>query len=129
VRGRPPARTSSSASTIRRISRTNHGSNFEASATSSSETPARIACAATSTRSGRGVASAAWKACAPPSPGGGTSSRPESPVSRLRSPFCSASAKERPIAIASPTDFMLVVSVGCVPGNFSKVKRGILTTT
>ena len=47
----------------------------------------------------------------------------------LRSPFCKASAKERPIAIASPTDFMEVVSVAGVPGNFSKVKRGIFTTT
>ena len=58
-----------------------------------------------------------------------TSSRPERPVSRLRSPFCRASAKLRPIAIASPTDFMEVVSVAGVPGNFSKVKRGIFTTT
>ena len=47
----------------------------------------------------------------------------------LRSPFCRDSAKLRPIAIASPTDFMLVVSSAGVPGNFSKVKRGIFTTT
>ncbi len=47
----------------------------------------------------------------------------------LRRPFCNASAKLRPIAIASPTLFMLVVSVSGVPGNFSKVKRGIFTTT
>ena len=47
----------------------------------------------------------------------------------LLSPFCRASAKERPIAIASPTDFMLVESKAGVPGNFSKVKRGIFTTT
>ena len=47
----------------------------------------------------------------------------------LRSPFCSASAKLRPMAIASPTDFMLVVSFAGVPGNFSKVKRGTFTTT
>ena len=47
----------------------------------------------------------------------------------LRRPFCSASAKLRPMAIASPTDFMLVVSSAGVPGNFSKVKRGILMTT
>ena len=38
-------------------------------------------------------------------------------------------AKDRPIAIASPTDFMEVVRVAGVPGNFSKVKRGIFTTT
>ena len=47
----------------------------------------------------------------------------------LRSAFCNASGKLRPIAMASPTDFMLVLSVGDVPGNFSKVKRGIFTTT
>ena len=33
------------------------------------------------------------------------------------------------MAIVSPTDFMEVVSVAGVPGNFSKVKRGIFTTT
>ena len=46
-----------------------------------------------------------------------------------RSAFCSASVKLRPIAIASPTDFMCVVSVGSAPGNFSKANRGTLTTT
>jgi hypothetical protein len=35
----------------------------------------------------------------------------------------------RPIAIASPTDFIEVVSVVSAPGNFSKAKRGILVTT
>ena len=34
-----------------------------------------------------------------------------------------------PIDIASPTDFMWVVSVGSAPGNFSKAKRGTFTTT
>ena len=57
------------------------------------------------------------------------SSRPERPVSRPRRPFWKASAKLRPIAIVSPTDFIEVVSVAGVPGNFSKVKRGIFTTT
>ena len=46
-----------------------------------------------------------------------------------RSAFCSASAKLRPIAIASPTDFMCVVSTGSAPGNFSKANLGTLTTT
>ncbi len=96
---------------------------------SSTESPARSACAAISNRSGRGVESTARYASAPPSPGGSTGSRPESPVSMLRSPFCSASAKLRPIAIASPTDFMEVESSAGVPGNFSKVNRGIFTTT
>jgi hypothetical protein len=35
----------------------------------------------------------------------------------------------RPIAIASPTDFIVVVSVGSAAGNFSNAKRGTLTTT
>ncbi len=46
-----------------------------------------------------------------------------------RSAFWSASVKLRPIAIASPTDFMCVVSVGSAPGNFSKANRGTFTTT
>ena len=46
-----------------------------------------------------------------------------------RSAFCSASVKLRPIAIASPTDFMWVVSVGSAPGNFSNANRGTFTTT
>ena len=57
------------------------------------------------------------------------SSRPVRPVSSERSAFCSDSWKVRPIAIASPTDFIEVVSVGSAPGNFSKAKRGILVTT
>ncbi len=31
--------------------------------------------------------------------------------------------------MASPTDFMEVLSRASVPGNFSKVKRGIFVTT
>jgi len=46
-----------------------------------------------------------------------------------RMAFWSASVKFRPIAMASPTDFMVVVSVGSAAGNFSKAKRGTLTTT
>ena len=46
-----------------------------------------------------------------------------------RSAFCSASVKLRPIDIASPTDFMVVVSVGSAAGNFSNANRGTLTTT
>src|SRR5262245_52516280 len=37
--------------------------------------------------------------------------------------------KLRPIAIASPTDFIEVVRIGSAPGNFSNAKRGILVTT
>ena len=43
--------------------------------------------------------------------------------------FCSASVKFRPSAIASPTDFIVVVSVSSAAGNFSNAKRGTLTTT
>ncbi|SIJ53889.1 Uncharacterised protein [Mycobacteroides abscessus subsp. abscessus] len=43
--------------------------------------------------------------------------------------FCSAVVKFRPSAMTSPTDFMVVVRVGSAAGNFSNVKRGILTTT
>ena len=46
-----------------------------------------------------------------------------------RSAFCSAVAKLRPMAIASPTDFMVVVSVGSAAGNFSNANRGTFTTT
>ena len=50
-------------------------------------------------------------------------------VSIERSALPSASAKVRPIDIASPTDFIVVVSVGSAPGNFSKANRGTFTTT
>ena len=51
------------------------------------------------------------------------------PSSSERTPFRNASLKVRPIAIASPTDFICVVSVRSACGNFSKFQRGILTTT
>ena len=41
----------------------------------------------------------------------------------------SASEKERPIAIASPTLFIVVVRRGSASANFSKAKRGTFTTT
>ena len=92
----------------------------------------RIACPTTRSRSGVGVPSAARIAflSSPwPMPAISISSRPVSPVSSERSAFCSDSWKLRPIAIASPTDFIAVVSVGSAPGNFSKAKRGIFVTT
>jgi hypothetical protein len=55
--------------------------------------------------------------------------KPRAPISRERSAFWSDSLKVRPIAIASPTDFIDEVSVGSASGNFSKVKRGIFVTT
>ena len=41
----------------------------------------------------------------------------------------SASENERPIAIASPTLFIVVVKRGSASANFSNAKRGTLTTT
>ncbi|MNT82895.1 hypothetical protein D3C72_2226890 [compost metagenome] len=55
--------------------------------------------------------------------------RPVRPVSSERSAFCSDSWKVRPMAMASPTDFIAVVRRLSAPGNFSKAKRGILVTT
>ena len=49
--------------------------------------------------------------------------------SNERKAFMSASEKERPIAIASPTLFIVVVKRGSASANFSKAKRGNLTTT
>ncbi len=43
--------------------------------------------------------------------------------------FCSDSLNVRPIAIASPTDFICGPRVSLACGNFSNVKRGILVTT
>ena len=45
-----------------------------------------------------------------------------------RNAFISASGKLLPIAIASPTLFIVVVKRGSASGNFSKAKRGIFTT-
>ena len=55
--------------------------------------------------------------------------KPRAPVSSERRHFWNDSLKVRPIAIASPTDFIAEVSVVLAPGNFSKVKRGIFVTT
>ena len=58
-----------------------------------------------------------------------TSSSPVSPVSIERSAFCMLSWNVRPIAMASPTDFIEVVRYSSAPGNFSNAKRGIFVTT
>ncbi len=86
-------------------------------------------------RSGVGMARAlitaalAAASSASSAPGMAISSRPQRPVSSERSAFCRLSAKVRPMAMASPTDFIEVVRVGSAPGYFSKAKRGILVTT
>ena len=97
-----------------------------------SEKPSRMACATLRMRSGVGVPSAARTAflsspC--PSPSIAISSSPVNPFSSERSAFCRLSWNVRPIAIASPTDFIEVVRMGSAPGNFSKAKRGTLVTT
>ena len=120
VTGRPFVLTAFSASTIPRSSARNQGSMRQALWISSSLAPSRIACATFSSRSGVGVPSAARIAFllslsstlfSVSKPSISISSRPVRPVSSERSAFCSDSWKVRPIAIASPTDFIEVVSV------------------
>ena len=55
--------------------------------------------------------------------------QPQRPVSRERKAFCRDSLKVRPMAMASPTDFMDVVRCSSACLNFSNVKRGTLVTT
>ncbi len=50
-------------------------------------------------------------------------------VPSMRSAFCSASSKLRPIAITSPTDFIDEPMPGSAPRNFCRSQRGALTTT
>ncbi len=52
-----------------------------------------------------------------------------SSISRERFAFRKASVNVRPMPIVSPTLFICVPSVRSAPGNFSKAKRGNLTTT
>ena len=59
----------------------------------------------------------------------GTVQNPAAAVSIERSALPSASTNDRPSAIASPTLFIVVVSSGSAPGNFSNANRGIFTTT
>ena len=130
--GRPCSRTRASISTMSLIWRMNHGSILHASKICSSSKPSLIACATLRMRSGEGVPSAArttFLSSPSPRPGSAMSLRPVKPVSIERSAFCSDSGKVRPMAMASPTDFIEVVSTGLAPGNFSKAKRGILVTT
>ena len=121
--------------TISSIWRRNHGSYEHAATISSTVSPCRNAWAMASSRSGvamprrRITAALATAGSSSSAPGITTSSKPVSPVSRPRKAFCTLSLNVRPMAITSPTDFMLVVSVASAPGYFSKAKRGILVTT
>ncbi|VWM10992.1 Uncharacterised protein [Collinsella intestinalis] len=54
--------------------------------------------------------------------------KPQAPSSSERMALPNDSSNVRPIAMTSPTAFMRVVSVVSVPLNFSKAKRGTLTT-
>jgi hypothetical protein len=64
-----------------------------------------------------------------PTSGSAPVHQPARLVSVERIALPSASARLRPIAIASPTLFMWVVSSRSAVGNFSNANRGTLTTT
>jgi len=98
-----------------------------AAARSGTLTPARIAWCTAARRPSCGTAHRASSSAGSPGASRQLSGAPR--LSSERSAFCRASGKLRPMAIASPTDFMWVVSTGSAPGNFSKANRGTLTTT
>ncbi len=106
---------------------TNQGSIPLTPATSSTVAPARSAWWTVDIRPSCGTAQRA--SSSPRSPGGWAQLNGAARSSSERRAFCSASGKFRPMAIASPTDFMCVVSSGSAPGNFSNANRGTLTTT
>ncbi|CPU65030.1 Uncharacterised protein [Mycobacteroides abscessus] len=107
-----------------------HGSIFVASNTCSTLAPARSACWTPMIRFsvGRAMRTSSSSSSAPET-GSPSQWKTEPPLSIERSALPSASVKLRPSAIASPTDFMVVVSVGSAAGNFSNANRGTLTTT
>ena len=98
--------------------------------TSSTVSPPRSACCTCTIRPSVGRRAASSSARASSVVGRGPSQWKLLPAfSRLRSAFCRASVKLRPMAIASPTDFIVVVRVSSAAGNFSNANRGALTTT
>ncbi len=131
-----PEAISRSARISSSTSRRNQGSMAESWAISVVEIPARYASPTQKRRRGVGVLTSArmrsssWGLY---SVDGSTSRpsglcRPVVPSSRLRSAFCRAWLKVRPMDITSPTDFIEVVRVRSAWGNFSKLNRGIFTT-
>ena len=98
-----------------------------AAASSATVAPARIAWWTVVSRPSCGTAERAIRSAL--SPGGRHQLNGAAGFSSERSAFCSASGKLRPIAMASPTDFICVVSTGSAPGNFSNANLGTLTTT
>ncbi|MNW53023.1 hypothetical protein D3C74_305640 [compost metagenome] len=108
----------------------NHGSILVASKTCSRLAPARSACWVATRRPSVGRAiSARSSSSASPETGSPSQWKTEPALSIDRMALPSASVKLRPMAMASPTDFMVVESVGSAAGNFSNAKRGTLTTT
>ncbi len=99
-----------------------------ASCTSSRLSPARSACWTSSMRPSCGIRIASRRRSRSSCRGSPTQWNPASFFSRERRAFCSASVKLRPMAIASPTLFMCVVSSWSAFGNFSKANRGAFTT-
>ncbi len=103
----------------------------------STVTPRSSAAATRKMRSGVGTALRATRSSVSMPASGATSvprlSRsgvsPGYPVSSDRRHFCSDSGNVRPIAMASPTDCIIVLSTGDAPGSFSNAQRGILVTT
>ncbi len=106
----------------------NQGSILVASKTSAGVAPRRSARSTVCRRPSCGTRASSSASCAVPA-GSGWVQNPPGVCSSERMAFCSASTNDRPIAIASPTDFIVVVSSASAPGNFSKANRGIFTTT
>ncbi len=109
-------------STISAIRSTNHGSIADSAATSSIVAPAASRSATACSRVSPGVATSVSE---PPPPHERSSAR----FSMPRHALPSASVNVRPIAIVSPTDFIVEESTGEASGNFSNANRGIFTTT
>ncbi len=123
--GRP--RSAVPSSTTSAIWSMNHGSMPEAAAICSTVLPA---CRARSIRWSRtSVPSrrAVRRSASNPARYSAPRSNPAFSIPRRALP--SASLKVRPIAIVSPTDFIVDVSRGSASPNFSKANRGIFTTT
>ena len=118
----------SASSTICAMLLRNHLSIFVRLKHSSIDIPSWKACAKKKMRSAFGTLSLLRNVSSSTRVSRPSPQRPKRLISRLRSAFWSASLKVRPIAMASPTLFICVVRVGSASGNFSKVKRGTLTT-
>ena len=99
-----------------------------ASCTCAGVAPSRSARSTVSSRRSWGVRARRSASSAVPS-GSGSTQNCDGDCSSERIAFCRASTNDRPIAMASPTLFIVVVSSASEPGNFSKANRGIFTTT